>query len=139
MVNKVYIESISFKHKDEEYTLEEIETKYLFPYFFRFDNHNDSKLLESGITTLSGNSLIEFRNYIFQALNELLLDCYDEPPIKKRQKHPTFFEKFIIDNKKYVVDYTTSTLGRLLYTLYLRFSFIEKAIESGSELIVIKK
>lgn len=123
--------------KEEEHILEEIEIKYLFPYLFRFDNNNGTLLLDEGITKLSGDSLIEFKKYISKALCDLLSDCYIEPPIKRRQKHPTFYEKIEFKGAKYVLDYTTSILGRLMYTLYLRVTFVDKAIQFGVDLTII--
>lgn len=129
---------LSFKLKEEEYELDEIEVKYLFPYLFRFDNNTGMTLLEDGVTKLTGDNLIEFKGYLSGALSELLLDCYEEPPVKRRQKHSTFFEKFMFDGKKYIVDYTTSAIGRLMYTLFLRIVFVDKAIQLEDDLIVTK-
>jgi hypothetical protein len=127
---------IDFKIIEEKYELEEIEIKYLYPYFFRFENKHKIKLLQLGTTNLSENNLLELSKYLTEALRLLLIDCYSEPSNKMRQKHPTFFVKFFFEGEKYVVDYTTSILGRLMYTLYLRLQFIEKAIKLESTLTI---
>src|SRR5690606_11836043 len=104
--------------------LEEVEIKYLFPYFLRFDYIHQIEVSNEGTTILSGSHLIAFKVSLYKALSELLDECYEEPPIKRRQKHPTLFEKFYFKEKKYIVDYTTSIIGRLMYTLYLRLCYI---------------
>lgn len=132
------IKDVTFKIDEEEWTLFEIEVKYLYSYFFRFDNRYSTSLLELGITILSGDNLSAFKHCFSQALSDLLLDCYVEPSIRKRQKYPTSYEKFKFAGEKYVVDYRTSMLGRLIYALYTRLIFTEKAIELEKELIIIK-
>lgn len=124
---------------NEEYELEEMEIKYLFPLFFRFDNKHETTLLEIGTSILAGIQLMEFSRQVAKTLDELLRECYVEPPIKRRQKPPPFFEKFTIRDEKYVVDYTTTVEGRLMYTLFLRLDFSDKCIESGTEMILVKK
>lgn len=127
---------VLIKYRNEEYELEELEIKYLFPYFFRFDNKNDTNILKPGKSILSGNLLELFKNCLYEALSRLISDCYRIPALKERQKHPTLFEKFILNGEKYTVNYTTSILGRLIYTLYLRFTFADEAFKSKSELIL---
>lgn len=133
------MKEIRIKFQEKEQILEEMEVNYLYSYILRFEFKNNTGILKYKEVTLSDILLKEFRECIFNALEELLKNCYNEPPLKRRQKHPTFFEKFVLSNKKYVVDYTTSVLGRLIYTLYVRLSFIDKVILLNEELFVISE
>lgn len=108
--------------KTENWNFESIENYYLFSYIFRFLNTN--KITGDNI------SLNEYYNKKFLevlelALNDLLKENYKKPEQKSIQKHPTRYERFVFKETKYIVDYTTSVLGRLIYTIYLRIKFIK--------------
>ena len=116
----------------EEQSLERHEVMYLFSSLIRFNHNNEGSILRDGYKKLSGDSLAGLIKLVDESRRELLDQCYEEPSARQRQKHPTFFEKLIIDDKKYVVNYTTSIVGRLIYTLSIRLDFMAKAaLEEG--------
>lgn len=127
---------ITLKLQDEIYQLEDLEFSYIFSYLLRFDFKQQTTLLNAGSSSLIGDDLKHFKESLTVALRELLSECYVAPNPKRRQKHPTYYEKFLFDDKRYVVDYTTSTVGRLMFTLRLRLTLINKAIDSGQPLLV---
>lgn len=126
--------TIKLKSKMESWELEEIEVMFLYSYLFRFSKKNKIEILKNSKIDLSGELLLDLKKDLTLALKELIIDCYDQPDLTKLQKHPTRFERFIFEGKKFTVDYTTSTLGRLIYTLYLRINFVNQIIENNGTL-----
>ena len=128
---------VKFKISNDEYELESLEKEYLFSYFLRFDCINNTELSENNIKVeLSDKMLGLFYECIYIAFQELLDDCYIEPSLKERQKHPTFFERFYYKDKKYTVNYTTSKIGLLIYVLHIRLTILKNAINSGDTLYI---
>jgi len=119
-----------FELGEEMFELEPLEIDYMFSYLYRFGINNDLNIIHSSHLKLEILNLEKLRDCFFTALRDLLVDCYEEPSLRKRQKHPSFYEKVMFMDKRYVVNYTTSTLGRLIYTLSLRLEFIEYAMRS---------
>lgn len=128
------MKSIILKCMNEMHELEDMEVKFLFPYLVRFFENNNFKIGVSIDTSLSKKNLESLKEYFAIALNDLLADCYENPSIKRRQKHPTFYEEIVVTNKKYTVDYTTSAVGRFMYLTFIRLSFINKCLLSNNEL-----
>ena len=94
------IGKISLSCENQEWDLEDMEIKYLFPYLLRFEHKNQVKILTGEIFILNDNILDNFKYLLQVALQELLDDCYQIPSNKVRQKHPTWFERFTFMNKK---------------------------------------
>lgn len=70
-------------------------------------------------------------------LSKLLQEKYEESDVKQRMKHPTRFEKFFFEGRKYIVNYTTSSLQRLFYTLFLKIDLIDKFLNEGVKINII--
>ena len=110
---------------NQDFSLEPLEQRFLFPYLFRF-------ALIVGLSAIEGPAVvIEEKDrellvvHLSEALRALLQDGYEPPLPRQRQKHPSYFEKFLFDNQKYVVNYTTSPPGRLMFLIALRLRLIE--------------
>ncbi|WP_407264505.1 hypothetical protein [Tenacibaculum maritimum] len=108
--------------KTENWNFEKVENYYLFSYIFRF--LNAEKITDDKIF-LSRDYNKMFTDVLELALSDLLEENYIKPEQKKIQKHSTRYERFVFKETKYVVNYTTSVLGRLIYTLYLRIKFVK--------------
>jgi hypothetical protein len=106
--------------------MEKREMFFMYSYFFKFFVKNENHLSEYIIVELE--ELNSFLNLFESALNELIIYLYQKPSEKDISKHPTRYERFIFNNKKYIVNYTTSITGRLMYILYLRIEFIRDEI-----------
>ena len=126
---------MKINYKNESWKLEEREADFLYPYLFRFYNKYNIPLNSSSIK-ISGDLLKGLRSYIREALLDLIQDCYSAPSIKQRQKDFLLFRKFIFEDNKIVVNYTTSVLGRLIYTIYLRITFIDNILSENGELLI---
>ena len=117
--------------------LEENEFNYLYPTLFKFNSMFGLDIFASNETVLNEKKLIELFSLIENVLEEIIKTNYNPPDLNKMSKYPGRFEKFIFKNRSYIVDYTFSSTGRLMYTLYLRLKFLEKIINVHGEGILI--
>ena len=122
----------------EEWVLEERETMYIYSYLFLFSQKYDLLLFENEVL-LRGELLQHLSQYIAKSLEVLLNDLYRKPDENSIRKHPTRYERFIFNNEKYTVNYTTSISGRLMYLLYLRIDFIRNKIENNESIFLTFK
>jgi hypothetical protein len=128
---------ITLKLEDEMQEFELIENEYLFSYFFRFDKRFREVHVSPQTIHLTNTDVVRLEEILTLALDELIDVCYMEPSLKERQKHSTYFEKFVYKGRKYVVNYATSTDGRLIYTLNLRRQLLERARILNGDLIMV--
>ncbi len=115
--------------KNSSWFLESIEVNYLFSYLLKFGCK----------TKIEGPLLLDLKTLFEKALQDLICNCYNEPSIKSRQKHPTRFEKFEFYNNKYTVNYVHSTPERLMFLLFTRIQMIENAINTNGWIILDMK
>ena len=128
---------LEFDFEGKAYLLEDLEKDFLFPYLLRFVLSNKVDLAVNDRLELSGVLVGSLKNYLGQALSELLSDAYQEPPSRHRQKYYTRYRKFEFRGRRYVVDYTTSPIGRLMYLIAQRVGLLDEdrtvtIIASGS-------
>jgi hypothetical protein len=128
------------KSKNVKWQLETRELCFLYSYLYRFFKKNNIELFEGDIL-FEGEKLFLLRQLFESVLNDLILDTYLKPNEKEVSKHSTRFERFKFNDKKYIVNYTTSISGRLIYLLYLRTEFIIEEIKenNGGMILSIKK
>lgn len=131
----IYLKSINL---GENWELEELETSYLFPYLYRFSKKFNLLFFDTEVS-LNNEQLLYLKFYLDESLGVLLNDLYEKPNEKTVAKHPTRFERFIYRDNKYVVDYTTSSLGRLMFLINLRINYISEKIENNELLIIGNK
>ncbi len=125
------------KDKNNEHTLEQREIYYLYPYLLRFCKKQNFELFNN-VFLFETESLFLLKDLIKRALLELIEETYIKPSDKSISKHPTRYERFVINNEKFVVDYTTSVIGRLTYLLFLRFAFISDECNKTNGGIIVK-
>lgn len=107
------------------------ESAFLFPYLIRFCCKQDLDFVREKEINLENELLNEFRDIVTESLNHLINDCYKEPTLKARQKHPTRFEKIFLFENKYIIDYRTSIAGKLIYSVYSIFQFVNRLIDTN--------
>ena len=134
---KINMKKIKLIYKEKVWDLEKIESQYLYSYLIRFGFKNNIDFFEKESIDIPNELLKDFKLIFQNALRDLLTDSYVEPSLNIRQKHSTRFEKFIFNNKKYVVNYVHSIPGRLMYLLYLRKEMIQDVIDNNYSLKII--
>lgn len=123
----------------KSWELQKFESDFLYSYFLRFSTKNNLELFEKRKIVLSKRKLMIFRECFFQALEDLVNDCYEEPSIRQRQKHSLAMRKVVFENRMLTVNYRTSLVGTLIFYLNCRLDDIDKLIEEGRELVVLIK
>jgi|GEM_PF-6303483 hypothetical protein len=110
-----------------------LESLYLLPYLVRFGVRADCQLPWDDAVILEADRLSLFRDLLVEAFSSLARDCYVEPSVESRQKHSSRYQKISLNGKRYVVDYRSSRIGRLMFCLHQRITFWESIIsEDGS-------
>lgn len=117
---------------DQEFSLESLEQRFLFPYLLRFALGAGFNPLEGPAHVVEGNRRELLLAHLNEALRGLLQDGYQPPSPRQRQKHPSYFEKFSFDGRGYVVNYATYPLGRLMFLVALRL----RLIEAGAKVVL---
>ncbi|WP_291131270.1 hypothetical protein [Flavobacterium sp. UBA7682] len=136
------MEELLFLSKDKSttFSLEHREICYLYSYLLRFSEKYKIELF-NGDFLFENETLFLLKELIKNALLELIKDVYVRPLDKDISKHSTRYERFILEDKKYIVNYTTSVSGRLIYVLYLRYQFISSEMDKtdGGVYLRLKK
>jgi hypothetical protein len=125
------------KNRNVGWELEEREIFFLYSYLLRFSKKNNIDFFCDEVL-FENHNLIILQNLFQEILLDLLSDIYVRPNEKEISKHPTRYERFIFKNNKYVVNYTNSITGRLIYLIYLRYSFISDEINENEGCIILK-
>ena len=129
---------ISFSIDQKTQDLEPFEVLFLFPYVLRFFSKMKRGCdIDNGRIFAQGNDLAMFCSLLESAMRDILEDCYSEPDVRHRQAHSGYYGKFTYDGKKYVVNYTTSSVGRLIYCLYQRHVLLKAALEQKRTVEII--
>lgn len=118
--------NLIFVRNEEKFKLEPLEQAYLFGSLLRFCLAHEPDTLGRREFTLQGELPEQLHSLLESSLLELLEIAYEDPPERQRQRHPTRFDAFIVGERRYVVNYTTSKLGRLMYLLALRTRLIRE-------------
>jgi hypothetical protein len=128
--------SIIFKDvsNGKETLIDEVSYKYLYPVFYVLNYQFNLEIENNKPIFLSDNMLLILYERISDQLSFLLETCYQDPIQSEIKKRPSWYEKFVYMEKTYEVNYTTSGIGRLLFTINSRLIFIKRIIDSKSTL-----
>lgn len=114
--------------KDETYGYD--IPPFLYAYLFKFLLRNQDKVkLEGQVLVIEDIQTASFlRAYLEEVLEELLEEFYEPPNQKKISKYSGRYVRIKTMNQKYVLDYTTSLLGRISYQIFAFKDWIDKTI-----------
>lgn len=133
---KMYIRLINAQTR-EEHPIDGIVYQYLYPAFFLLQYELDLFFEIDKPVLFSGKMLDLLYGEISDQMVVLINKLYKEPSNKIMSKRPGWFIKFQFDGKKYIVDYTTYTPGKLMYIISSRLDFINLIRASRGELEVV--
>ena len=126
---------MKIESKSASWVLESTEVNYLYSYFLKFGCKKEIIIFNKK-NKIHGALLNDLKILFEEALRDLIENCYIEPSLRSRQKHPTRFQKFEFENKKYVVNYVLSPIGRLIFLLFSRIQMIKNAIDNDDWIIL---
>lgn len=128
--------SILFKNVNngKETLIQGASYKYLYPVFFVLNYQFNLDIEDNKPILFSDKILHVLHERISDQLSFLLETCYQEPDQIEMQQRPSWYEKFVYNGKAYTVNYTTSGVGNLLFTINSRLKFIREIIDTKSSL-----
>jgi len=113
----------------EDQLIYDVIFDYFHSYLVRFCYKNKIDYLSNDIIILEQKHLLEFKDVVYEALKQLIEECYEEPSHKQRSKYGSRYQKIFINDKQYVVNYRTDYLGILMYGLHYLLTWTEKHIK----------
>lgn len=74
------------------------------------------------------NEMLDMLIEKFDALlKDLIARCYKAPDISLLKSKPNFFETVFFNDKEYVVNYRTDTVGMLIFSVASKIGFLKRA------------
>lgn len=110
----------------EEFRFRDILLSYLSPILSEFFTQSNLTVDRPKII-LDPDLLVNLENVLTTSLKSLLDQNYQEPSINDVQKHPSRFEKIVLEGKVYRVNYRMSESGWMAYAIYSYINLINQA------------
>ena len=125
--------------QDSEYTLNEYEIKFVFPYLYRFGIKEKLDFLDTKSFLVRDEQILRLKIYADTIVKDFLSDCYEEPTSKELSKHSIRYTKMIYDNREYKLWASQrKPIDLLIYTFILISNRLQIAYDNKEKVKVLQ-